>query len=540
MKILIVAPKYTPNVGDYYAFPLGIAYVSAALKSAGFNVSCLNLSHHEDAEQALADALTATKPDILCTGGLSTDFQRIRQILSLARQTCPDITIILGGGIITSDPYPVFDLLKIDYGVIGEGEITIVELVQALIEKTELSAVRGIIFRNPQNVVTKTEDRDPIDDLDSIPFPDYEGFEASRYLDYQMSNDMYDLSSFDAPRYLPIISSRSCPYSCTFCFHPLGKKYRQRSLDNFFRELDILIERYNINYAGIYDELFSNDQERIVTFCAEMKKRNIKWMTQLRVDKVNEELLATLRESGLFFVSYGIESANDNILKSMKKNITVSQIEYALKLTTDMHIGTQGNLIFGDREETWETAMQSLRWFHKHRHYNLGLIPIVVYPGTPLYWYALENNLIKDRIAFLENPEPINISRLSDTQYHKLMQLLWDTSLKTYAEFRGKLLRKDLIANDPVKGPIYHMETICPFCGNHNIFPRFNVRGIDRFVGLLIHCKNCYRQHAVYETTLFVRIMMCLPSILRRKIIDSRETLSRIKNRLRRLAGGRS
>ena len=535
MNILIVAPKYTVRLGDYYAFPLGLAYISAALKKHNFSVYCLNLSHHEIIEPVLTEYILSYNIDIVCVGGLSLDFGKIEHILNHARATRTGIKTILGGGIITADPDPIFRLLKVDYGVIGEGEETIVELVKTIIDGGDLQDIQGIMYRNLNGETVKNQPRESIRDLNTIPFPDLDGFGASQYLEYQMSNDQYDLSTFDTPRYLPIISSRSCPYSCTFCFHPLGTKYRQRSISDFFKELDYLIEKYDINYAGIYDELFSNDRKRIISFCQEMKKRNIKWMTQLRVDKVDEEMLEILRDSGLFFVSYGIESADDGILKSMKKQITVKQIENTLALTARMKIGTQGNLIFGDSEETWETAMRSLKWFRNHREYNLGLIAVEVYPGTPLYLRAIESKIIKDRDSYLSNTGRgrINISKLTSKEYNTLMQILWDTSAKTYMQMRAKLVRMKKIASDVTKGDIYILETICPFCKTHNIYPRFNIPGTNRFMGLLLQCKHCYRQHAVYiQSRLYLIIMLCLPRTVRHRLIKAWPSLAIVKKKI--------
>jgi anaerobic magnesium-protoporphyrin IX monomethyl ester cyclase len=529
LRILVVAPKYTNNIGEYYNFPLGIAYISAALKAKGYEVFCLNLSHKNDVRKSLSECILNNDIDIVATGGLSVHFDKIVGILDLARQIKPEVITIIGGGIITSDPEDVFELLpQVDYGVIGEGEVTIVELVKAIVEKMDLHSVKGILFRDSTGKVTVTETREAIDDLDSIPFPDYEGFEASKYLEYQMSIDEYDMSIFDRPRMLPIISSRSCPFKCTFCFHPLGNKYRQRSIECFFQELDYLLEKYQINYASVYDELFSNDKKRIIAFSQEMKKRNIKWMTQLRVDKVDEEMLRLLKESGLFLISYGIESADARILKSMNKHITIEQVERALELTRKVQIGFTGNLIFGDTEETMETATNSLNWFNKHMDYLLGLIPISLYPGTPLYWRAIEDGIIKDKKAYLRKPGLINASKMSDADYADLMDKAKVNFAKACLKSRGKLKKMQLSFVDDVKGTIYTIEATCPFCNNDNKYPNLNLKGIDRIQGLLVLCKNCGSKYIIYDSILSVLAFIHMPKFVRLFFLKFRVQLARI------------
>ena len=139
MRILVVAFSFYNKVGDFYDFPLGIAYISASLKKAGFDVHCLNLNHHENPEQALSDSITAKNIDILCTGGLSVHFDKIESILSFAKTINPRLVTIVGGGVITADPLAIFELLPMaDYGVIGEGEVTIVELISAIIDKDDM------------------------------------------------------------------------------------------------------------------------------------------------------------------------------------------------------------------------------------------------------------------------------------------------------------------------------------------------------------------------------------------------------------------
>lgn len=235
MNFLIVAPKFVDVVGQHYHFPLGLAYISSSLKKNGYNVHCLNLNHYtEPIETMLHREITGKNIDVVCIGGLSAHFNKVRAVLNIARSIKPDIITIAGGGLISSEPALMLEVLKLNFGIIGEGEETISELADAIINGKDYRNVNGIIYVDKDEGVNMTPPRKEIADIDAIPWPDYDGFEIEKYLDMFIPSSYINMYPFDKPRELPILASRSCPYSCTFCYHPIGKKYRQRSLDSIF------------------------------------------------------------------------------------------------------------------------------------------------------------------------------------------------------------------------------------------------------------------------------------------------------------------
>lgn len=486
MNILLIAPKYRNTYGEYYEFPLGLACISAVLKQANFNVFCLNLNHCQDVTLAVQDAIKNYNIKIVGTGGLSAHFHTIDSILKIVKACDSSILTILGGGIISSEPELIYESLMVDYGVLQEGEETIVELVYTLIHNKDVSNIQSIVYsKNGKTIVTPI--RKSIEDLDKLPFPDYEGFGVNEYLAMQRPNDNYYLYPFDNPRTLPVISTRSCPFSCTFCYHPLGKTYRVNSLDYFFKWVDFLVQNYQINMLLILDELFSVNKARMLEFAVRIKPYNLKWIAQMRVDDVDEEILAQLKDSGLFYISYGIESASDKILKSMKKKIKLEKIEKALTLTKKYGIGIQGNLIFGDVEENEETYQESLLWWEKNKAYQINLGLIEPYPGTPLYIQASKIGIIKDKLEFIKQGcPPLNLTRMKDDAYQKMTQIIWKefSQNKIYAtEYASHLTHVD-----PIKGNMYHVTITCPHCNS-----KIQYKNMHRTTNNLfkLGCKNC-------------------------------------------------
>lgn len=348
MNYLIVMPILTEIFDQSYTFPLGIAYVSASLKQTGRNVITYNLNYKSGTiKENLEKVIREEQVDVIATGGLTAQYWQLERILTAAREVKPDVVTWVGGGIITSAPEAAMEALAIaDYGMVGEGEATICELAEVAEGLRDPHSVKGLVFRENGAWVV-TEPRPELMDLDALPFPDYEGFSFGELLD-KKPTDIYALNQ---GRFGMVSFGRSCPFNCTFCFHPSGTKYRKRSIDSVFEEIDYLIEHYHIKNIAVTDELFVRKMEDAKEFCRRITQRGIGYVISLRVDMVNREMLTLLRDSGCLSIGFGLESADNSILASMKKHITVEQIDDAMGLCCELGLNCMGNFIFGDQNE---------------------------------------------------------------------------------------------------------------------------------------------------------------------------------------------
>ena len=504
MRILIIAPRLASQAGSFYHFPIGLAYVSGALKAAGYDVACLNPNHSDiPLNEQVATALKRHQPQIVMSGGLSPNAKMVAGFLAEAKTYDPAIITIAGGGLVSSAPEPAMLAIGADIGVIGEGEITIVELVKALSEDKPLSSVRGLIFRNECGSLERTNPQPYIMDLDTVPFPDLAGFEVEPYLNLQLANNTFSTFPTDVPRSLPLVASRSCPYQCSFCYHPLGNKYRQRSIANIMDEVDRLQKNFGINGLTVYDELFAhkNNLDRVAEFCAGMKDRGIYWRVSLRVDCITEELLAMLRDSGCYYIGYGIESASNEVLKSMGKHITVQQIERALKATAEHGIGIQGNLIFGDSREDEKTVQRTLDWWENHLSYQLHLVMVDVYPGTKLYRIALERGQITDEVDYLKKGDyRVNTTRINDGGYAGLEARIHAMQQEKLI-IPGEVLKSEAIGPDTMGRELFTIDAKCPHCGNKNHYGRISRHEFTNYsIQPEMHklsCRSCYQRFDV-------------------------------------------
>ena len=500
MKLLIVVPRSGTGElsADYrYLFPLGLAYISSVLKKAGHDVDCLNLNHCDGSvEELMNRSLSKKQYDYVLTGGLSTSYKQIKLVSDAVHTLGQGVGLILGGGLISSEPELMFNTLQPDYIVIGEGEKTTCELLECLGNEGDIENIAGIGCRNNQGEFICTKPQTPIDDLDSIPYPDFEGFEFDKYLARMRPNDQYFYDLFDYPRVYPIVCSRSCPFLCTFCFHPVGNKYRQRSVNSIIDELSSVVKRYRINTIAIYDELFSNNRDWLYEFCHRFKQIaaelswECRWSCQMRVDKLDDEMLKTMKDAGCYMVSYGFESYSQTVLDSMKKHVTPEQINKAVQLTLKSNISIQGNFIFGDKVETIHTASETLNYWKNNNLAGIMLIFINPYPGTALYKHCLEKGVIKDKLDFIENhiSDVINMTdEITDSEFEKLKIDIFE------AELKYRMCAIPVSVEKRKDTGTYNIQVKCPHCGENIEYRNYTIR-YKLFFGFKMYCRQCRRR----------------------------------------------
>jgi len=493
MHILMIVPRYG-SYGDFYQVPLGLAYVASAIESAGHSVTGLNLNHVKgDVGQLVAESVRQSDPDVIATGALSVFIDQVHEIVSTAKSVKPGIFAVLGGGVVSGEPDNVLRAINADIGVINEGEETVVEILDRLEKKLPLEDVKGVVVRTPSGRIRRNAERDQKEDLENIPWPNYKILEIEKNIANQRPLDSYffRLAPDNNPRSLDMISSRSCPFKCTFCFHPTGKTYRERPLDDFFAELATLKEEYAINMVAIIDELFSLKRSRLLEFCRRIKPFDVKWMVQLHVNSASEETIAAMADSGCVYISYGIESMSQQILDSMMKKSKKPKVEEALALTRKYKIGIQGNLLFGDSAETLETANESMAWWARNRIYQINLTPLIVFPGSPDYNAALRDGLIRqdDRLSFIKNiPIDLNISSMNN----KNMEMI---RFMVYVYFESLLRLAKPISftkseKTDVRGDLHDYVWDCPDCNTRNSYEGVFV-GNDHKNSIRMTCRGC-------------------------------------------------
>ncbi len=483
-----------PYVGGRINLIPGIAYVAASLKNHSVNVFGLDLQYFKPVQQydALKEKIIEDNIDVICIGALSTQYNSVKKIIAWAREIKPDIMAVLGGGLVTTEPEVVIGNIGANFGIVGQGEITICELHDALIGNKKFDCIDGLVYFDDDNKICTNKLRAEIEELDALEFyPLYEIFNIDKYVERYESID--------------ITASRSCPFNCTFCYHPSGSKYRKRSISNIMKEIDYWTGKYSkIKIVNMIDELFAADQGRMYEFCDKIKDYNLDYWIQLRAPDVTEDILSKLKKSGCTSITYGIESADNRILKSMRKRITIEQVENAIDLTLKAGIGVRGNLIFGDLEEDEESVFKSMLWWRKYAYLGIAMSKIWVLPGSHLYNVAIERGIIKDRLKYLENGDfTINVSKLTEEQYYGIdEQINW---LKKGFSRQAIDLKIERMHSDGTCDVFLRCET----CNAVNRYKNVNLLGEDMAPDVCNICKKRFylEPTSILSTTLTLKVI---------------------------------
>lgn len=486
--LLVLQPTSLLGKGDS-RMPLGLPYINGVMRAGGFDIEAINLQYVGDKPfEVLEKVIKERKIDVVLCGGLTFEYQIIKAVFDSARKSNPGIITIGGGGGFSSEPLLFSEMTGVDYAVIGEGEITDCELAHALDNGLDTSGIKGLVIKKEDGYFY-TGPRQQIENIDTIPFPSYEGLDLDKYLEGQTVDGWYHgYASFcDNPRIMPMLMSRSCPFMCTFCYHPIGRGYRSRSMDSFFEELEGYIKQYNINAIALVDECFSIDPERVKEFCERIKPYGLYWMCQMRVETYSKELIEIMVDSGCVSACFGLENMSQTILDDMNKKVTVQQMKNALEVAYNHGGGVLSNILFGAETESEETIKETVDWINNNPKYAIALyIMIGVYPGSGYYEHAIKRGLIKDKRKFIEEGCPIiNLTTLSD---NKFMALRWFASLKS-REIQNVGVIISIEKNDK---KCINAIMKCPHCGHENHYKGISLQA--EYLGILkkMMCRKCH------------------------------------------------
>lgn len=392
MKVLFVNP---PQTASKYKFmgviapPLGIAYMAGVLQENNIDVEILDASAEDMDFKDVEKELLKRKPDLVALTALTPTIGRALETAQVVKETLPDSIVVMGGY------HPTFNFIEtledenVDIVIRGEGEYIMLNLVQALENQSSLHDVKGIVFedKNSKEIVVNPE-APLIQDLDELPFPALNLLPMKKYRLLDMDTHMTTM-----------ITTRGCPMQCSFCSSAAmhGKKIRERSVENIVDEIEYLKTNYDIDTIAFMDDTFTLKKRKVMAICDEILKRNIEimWGCTSRVDTLDEKLLKKMKEAGCITIFIGVESADQQQLDNMCKNITIAKIENAFKIAHKLKIRTIASVALGMPGDTKEIMNKTVKFVHKLKP-NYAIYSLATpYPGTRFYKEAFEKNLIK-------------------------------------------------------------------------------------------------------------------------------------------------
>lgn len=420
MRILLIVYD---NASYMHWFPQGLAYIAAVLLKEGYEVVIYNQDKYHYTDEHLTEYLNKNKFDVVGAGVIGGYYQ-YRKLLRISdainRVKNRPFYIIGGHG---PSPEPEFFLkeTQADVALIGEGEATIIELMEAVADHKSFANIKGIAFRDGEKIVVNKR-RKLIQDIDTLPLPAYHLFPIEYY------RLLREAHASKADFTMPVLSGRGCPFKCTFCYR-MDEGIRLRDNESIIDEVKFLKKEYGITYIFFSDELLMTSVERTINLCEDFikTKLNIKWNCNGRLNYAKPEVLRLMKQAGCVFIKYGIEAMDDEVLKNMKKTLTTKQIIEGVEATLDAGMSPGLNIIFGNIGDNKDTLEKGVKFLLK---YDDGaqlrtIRPVTPYPGSELYYYAIKKGLLKDCEDFYENKHinsdliAINFIDMSDEEFHR-------------------------------------------------------------------------------------------------------------------------
>lgn len=393
MKIVLINTPYLSTygkmrIGANNSFPLGLGYIASFVRQNGYEVRLSDPEAEGISINDLYDQLEKYEPDLIGVSSVSANYPNVLVIVDEIRKRGIKAKILYGGVHVSAIPEKVMsDSPGVDIAVIGEGEHAVLEILRNMGNgEPKLSEINGICYRENGEIL-RTKRRKFHVNVDQFPYP---------------ARDLVDISNYRLHAHFDrglksatILTSRGCPSSCTFCANLLtmGRRFRPHSVDYIIGEIKHLINEYGIRHFHFVDDLFMADMKRAREISERIieEKLNIKWFIFGRVDNMDWETLQIMKKAGCFYIVFGIESGNVEILKKMGKNTTLEQCKQAVDMCNKVGIHVFNCFIIGNEGETHETIQDTINFSRELKASLTSFGKMTPFVGTPIFKKYYEN-----------------------------------------------------------------------------------------------------------------------------------------------------
>jgi radical SAM superfamily enzyme YgiQ (UPF0313 family) len=392
VDVLLIYPPYKwPNKSQ----PLGLAYIASVLEKYGFVVRIVDMDPLGMDFSSLKKEIVKIKPKVVGISFMTPQYGHVVSLFKMVKEIDSKIKTMAGGPHVSALPNEMLEIAELDYVVIGEGEETTRELVAYLTGSKErrLEAIKGIGYVKDNRFVLN-EPRELIQDFNALPFPAWHLLPMEKYSVVNLGGER------NLPVY-PLLSSRGCPCYCTFCSSHVvfDRKFRKRSVNNLIAEVEFLNETYGAVQFDFVDDTVTVDKKRMEIFCDHLifSKKNYLWMCNSRVNTVTKELLCKMYKAGCLRIDFGVESANLDILKNIKKRITLEQVIKAHRWAKEAGMIVSSFFMVGNLGETPEHIKNTARFVEELDTDYPSASLCTPFPGTELYELANSKGWIVER-----------------------------------------------------------------------------------------------------------------------------------------------
>ncbi len=409
MKVLLIDPPFKSFAGIFSLyFPLGLTYIAGAAKQAGHECKILDV----DAAEPKAGSLDFTKeyenysnyvqalndhqhptwelmlqivkkesPDVIGISAMTTKFGSVIQTARFCKEVLPDVPIIIGGAHASTMPELTMEIPEADFALRGESDESFPELLNAIRDKSDFAKIDGLSWKKDGKVIHNKE-RELVKDLNSVPIPDRSAL---------MNPENYSTEDMGI-----ILTSRGCPFRCSYCFHMWDKKVRYRSVSSVIEEIMLVHKQFGTTQFSIKDDSFTVRKNHVLDLCNEFKKLPFKitFNCTTRVDLLDDELLTAMKDAGCAQVALGIESGSPKILKETDKDISLEQVMKASEILNKHKLFWTGYFMIGLPNETEKDIRMTMNFLKKVKPFYGGLGVYSPFPRTKLFDQGVELDLL--------------------------------------------------------------------------------------------------------------------------------------------------
>jgi len=471
IRILLLHP---PTSSRHPEPPLGIGYIGAALKYLGHDVRILDMEPLGIGFKDLPNKINEISPRLIGVSFMTSQYSYAMKCFQAARSGAPDAVTVAGGVHTSALPLDVMKNHDVDFAVLGEGEITLSELVGALVGgPSAWGKIPGLAYRD-KNEIFLTSPRGLIENLDDLPMPLWEELSKAKYSDIPLGIGK-EVDVF------PIITGRGCPNNCNFCasqviFH---RKLRMRSPENVFLEMETLYNRFNARHFNFLDDTLTINKKNLLRICDMILNAgwNIEWRCTARVNTVDLDLLKAMKRAGCRMVTYGVESGDPQILRNIKKNINLEQVQEAFRLTSEAGLQSMGLFMVGNLGETKSSILKTIDFINTLGADFVACSILTPYPGTEIYEIAKERGWLREGNWDMFVPTPHSIKNFKPLMVTESMgeEELLDAYYLVIRSFSRAKLRR-------AYGKNYYFN---PFFYKKEILNRIQAGGVQQFITLL-------------------------------------------------------
>ena len=351
MRVLLLRPA-AEKKSMARVLPLGLLAIGSVLKRAGHQVKILDLRISNSPDEELSSVMKSFNPQVVGIGVMTIECKYGFIDAAKVKKLNPDVTIIFGGPHCSHEPRFILNDPNVDLMVSGEGDLTIAELIDALEQGRDIENIAGIAYKKNGSYI-RTADRPVIRDLDKFD-QEYDLINLERYFNFQSSMDFFPV--FRNKRFLPLVTSRGCPFKCTYCHDIFDKSIQYRSPKAVVDEIEYLINKYGVREFHIVDDVFNVNMKRakIVLDAIIQKNLNIhiSFPNGLRADFFDDELIDKMQRAGVYRMALGIESGSQRIQDMIQKDLDINIIYGVVEKLTRARMSVHGFFMLGFPSET--------------------------------------------------------------------------------------------------------------------------------------------------------------------------------------------